>query len=70
MLVSQMLSEAPKKEVKLKDPLCPRCKLRLRTIAAVSGRIADYCRECKRDYSNKAREKAAIKRKMESNYDF
>jgi tRNA(Ile2) C34 agmatinyltransferase TiaS len=47
-LISQMLYEPPKKKVTLRNPICPRCKERPRSIAALSGKVADYCIECKR----------------------
>ena len=68
MLVSQLLYEPPPKKITLRDPLCPKCKERPRTISSESGRVADYCRAWKREFSDRAREKAAIKRRVESNY--
>jgi len=57
-LVSQLLYEPPKKKVTLRNPICPKCKERPRSIAAVSGKIADYCVECKREITLKTRLKA------------
>ena len=59
-LVSQILYEPPKRVV-VRDPLCPRCKERPRSISKASGRVADYCTECKQDYVSKLR----AKRKLE-----
>jgi len=55
-LVSQMLYASPKKKVvKIRDPLCPRCKERPRSISKTSGKVADYCTECKREISAKSK---------------
>jgi hypothetical protein len=59
-LVSQILYEPPKKKMTLRDPLCPRCKERPRSISKVSGRVADYCTECKQDYVSKLRAKRML----------
>jgi tRNA(Ile2) C34 agmatinyltransferase TiaS len=62
-LVAQILYEPPKKKVTLRDPLCPRCKDRPRSISKVSGRVADYCTECKQDYVSKLK----VKKLLEEN---
>lgn len=59
-LVNQILYEPPKKKMTLRDPLCPRCKERPRSISKVSGRVADYCTECKQDYVSKLKFKRMI----------
>ena len=60
-LISQMLHETPKKKVTLRDPICPRCKERPRSIAALSGKVADYCTECKRASYQATKAKKGLK---------
>ena len=60
-LVSQMLHVTPKKKVTLRNPLCPRCKERPRSIAALSGKVADYCTECKRASYQATKAKKGLK---------
>ena len=61
ILVSQLIKEKPKKKVTLRDPICPRCKERPRSIAALSGRVADYCTECKRESYQATKAKKGLK---------
>ena len=60
-LISQMLHETPKKNVTLRNPICPRCKERPRSIAALSGKVADYCTECKRASYQATKAKKGLK---------
>jgi ribosomal protein S27AE len=56
-----MLYVAPKKKVTLRNPICPRCKERPRSIAALSGKVADYCTECKRASYQATKAKKGLK---------
>jgi hypothetical protein len=56
-----MLYEPPKKKVTLRDLICPRCKERPRSIAALSGKVADYCTECKRASYQATKAKKGLK---------
>lgn len=60
-LVSQLLYEPPKKKMTLRNPICPRCKERPRSIAALSGKVADYCTECKRESYQATKAKKGLK---------
>lgn len=49
-LINQILYKPPTKKITIRDPLCPKCKTRPRSISKVSGKVADYCAECKQQY--------------------
>ena len=51
-LVSQIFYEPPTKVVTVNNPICSKCKESPRSISKVSGRVADYCIKCKREYTN------------------
>jgi hypothetical protein len=58
-LVAQLMIEPVSKKKSTRSPICQRCKMQPRAIAVVSGKMADYCKACKRDlaYASNARRK-------------
>jgi len=56
-LVAQITKDPMSVKVSNRSPICQRCKMQPRAIAVVSGKMADYCKACKRDvaYACKAK---------------
>ena len=56
-LVAQITKEPEPKKVSNRSPICQKCKMQPRAIAVKSGKMADYCKACKRDlaYASNAR---------------
>lgn len=54
-LVAQLTTKTIK--VSTRSPICQKCKMQPRAIAVKSGKMADYCKACKRDlaYASNAR---------------
>jgi len=56
-LIQQITAEPAPKKISTRSPICQKCKMQPRAIAVKSGKMADYCKACKRDlaYASNAR---------------
>ena len=59
MTLQSLVAQITTKTIKVsnRSPICQKCKITPRAIAVKSGKMADYCKACKRDlaYASNAR---------------